>query len=153
MVLIILWIFSGIFNTQGNCDKVSYARTQINKIKNSEQLEGYIQNIGTNKSCDTVSLYLIVAEMKKAEYSIFPSTKIKHFNEGKKKLEGFIASHPTMVEARFIRYMTQCSTPSILGYKSNMKNDLNFINTNIAKEPISSTFKKEILEVLKKHPI
>ncbi len=74
-----------------------------------------------------------------------PMSKYSYFNKGKKHLENAIKKDPDNVEMRFMRYISQDKTPSILGYKEQMEADKKFVLKelkNIKDEDLQSFIKK-----------
>ncbi len=65
-----------------------------------------------------------------AEYVYLPTTKLKYFNKGKKKIEESILRQPDNPELRYIRLMVQMNAPSMLGYYKDIQKDLDFFVSN-----------------------
>jgi hypothetical protein len=53
--------------------------------------------------------------------------KFSVFSEGKKELEAAIAMDPSSYELRFLRYAVQSEVPMIVGYKGNVKEDIDYL--------------------------
>ncbi len=71
-------------------------------------------------------------EMAKSKHaSLFK--KLDYFNAGKAILERAIAQDMDNIELRFLRFQIQYNTPSFLGYKDQLKNDKEFISSNLYK--------------------
>lgn len=68
-----------------------------------------------------------------AKHSYNPYTKLAYFYKGKDLLEAAIKKSPSNIELRFFRYIIQGNTPAFLGYKSNMKEDQQLINSTLPK--------------------
>lgn len=62
-----------------------------------------------------------------AHHVFSPISKLNTFNKGKKNIEQAIKKEPENVELRFVRLSVQKNAPSFLGYKSNVKEDAEFI--------------------------
>lgn len=87
--------------------------------------------------------------MSKANYTLWPTTKLSYFNEGKKMLEQVIAKFPNETELRFIRYNVQHGAPSFLGYSNSLEEDKQLILKGIDQLNWSAAYKKEIKDYLK----
>lgn len=66
-----------------------------------------------------------------ANHVFNPITKLKTFQEGKENIEKAIETEPNNVELRFIRLSIQRNVPGFLGYRSNVKEDSEFIKKNL----------------------
>lgn len=71
--------------------------------------------------------YKGISNILMCKHLLNPMNRISYFNEGKKWLELAIKKDSLSAELRFFRFSTQCNTPSILGYKSNMNSDKSFL--------------------------
>lgn len=75
-----------------------------------------------------------------ANHVFSPISKLSTFNKGKKNIEKAIKKEPDNAEYRFIRLSIQKNIPSVLGYKSNIKEDTEFLKNN------QNQIKSEILQ-------
>mgnify|MGYP003690559781 CR=1 FL=1 len=66
-----------------------------------------------------------------AKHSYNPYTKLSFFYKGTELMEASIKKDPSNIELRFFRYIIQGNTPAFLGYKKNMKEDVNLINKKL----------------------
>lgn len=84
-----------------------------------------------------------------AKHSNNPIQKLKSFNKGKDNIDKAIKQQPNHLESRLIRYSIQKESPGFLGYKKNISEDQNYLQTNIndVKEPL---LKEMIIQILKK---
>lgn len=87
----------------------------------------------------TCQAYVCAVEMKQAEYAINPISKLKIFNRTKRKLDSLIINNSGNIDLRYVRLLLQEKTLSILGYKSNIKEDKEFLRKqsnlqNVSKE-------------------
>lgn len=73
--------------------------------------------------------------MKRAGLEKKAAEKLNLFKEGRLLLETAINKNNKNVELRFLRLMIQENAPKILGYHSNIKEDVNFIQENINQLP------------------
>ncbi|MEN2436649.1 hypothetical protein AAH994_14625 [Weeksellaceae bacterium A-14] len=74
--------------------------------------------------------YLGAFESIWAHHSINPVTKLSTFKAGKNKIEKAIKKEPRNAEIRYIRLSIQKKSPSFLGYKSNINEDMDFLKKN-----------------------
>ena len=88
-----------------------------------------------------------------AKHVFNPFSKLSYFNKGKLILEKAIQAEGKNVELRFLRYSIQTNVPAFLGYKSNLKNDYNFlkqaipgIKDSVLKKIITSYLQQNIPE-------
>ncbi len=65
-----------------------------------------------------------------ANHASNPLSKLKTFKQGREDIEDAIKKEPQNPEIRFIRLSIQKNAPSFLGYKSNIKEDKEFIRNN-----------------------
>ncbi|MBR8535524.1 hypothetical protein KDU71_08130 [Carboxylicivirga sediminis] len=86
--------------------------------------------------------YQLAASMQRAEYAANPFKKLKYFNEGKEQLEAYIISHPNNIEGYYVRLLIQSEVPAFLGYKDNMKSDINFVIEHIEEAELPDTYKQ-----------
>jgi hypothetical protein len=71
--------------------------------------------------------------MSKAGLINGPGNKLSTFKAGHKKLEAEILKDSLNTEFRFLRLMIQEHAPGILGYKSELQNDKEYIRKNFKK--------------------
>ena len=84
-----------------------------------------------------------------ANHVFSPINKLSTFNKGKKKIERAIKKEPDNAEYRFIRLSIQKNIPAILGYKSNIKEDAEFLKNN--QNQIKSQILQKNIEALLKN--
>lgn len=78
--------------------------------------------------------YKGLAETMLAEYAFLPTTKLSHFNAGKKKIEAAVKSSPNSAEVRYTRLMVQLNAPSMLGYDDNIDDDIKIFTQKLKVE-------------------
>lgn len=93
--------------------------------------------------------YNAASKMTKANHTMWPLSKLEHFNTGKNKLEKVIAKYPDMAELRYIRYAVQNGSPDFLGYKTNMAEDKRYLLNHMEDQTWPSSFKNTVRAVLK----
>lgn len=142
MMLLILLVYS--IMTINGCDDMAVIRDQYHTIDSKDQLNSFIAKLELNDCMDAIP-YHASATMQKAQYSFWPTAKLKYFKRGKKMLEAFIKSHPDNIEARYVRYLVQSEIPGILGYNDDMDEDYAYILSNIANTQLPKDYKTLIL--------
>ena len=84
--------------------------------------------------------------MQTAEHAFLPTKKLKKSKQGKKRLEVFIETNPTNIEARYIRALVQSAIPRFLGYHNEIESDIEFVKLKIDASDIPKDYKKLILK-------
>ncbi len=127
-----------------NCD-INTIRNEYHQLDSKEKIENFIHKI---ESCKDINLqsYIAAATMQKAIYTSWPPKKLTHFNKGKEMLEAFIHKNPKSIDARYLRVLTQSNCPSFLGYKKNIKEDLQFIEKEIHTLNSEAEFTKKLIK-------
>ena len=74
------------------------------------------------------------------DYSNNPFEKYKIFKTKTKQMDSIVRTNPKNIEIRLLRYALQKNSPYFLKYSSDLRNDLNYIKSNLFKE-------KEYLQV------
>ena len=85
-----------------------------------------------------------------ANHVFWPTEKLSYFNEGKEKLEKAVNFDLQNVEIRFIRYSVQAGSPSMVGYKSKMAEDKQFILSHLNEFKATEAYKQKIKQFLNK---
>lgn len=118
---------------------VSLIVTEFHVLDSKENELAFIKKYKETKNTSVLA-YVYAVEMKQAEYAFNPISKLKIFNKTKKKLDKLILANPNNIDVRYIRLVLQEQTPSILGYKDNIKEDKEFLNNQIAQGNIEKYF-------------
>ncbi len=87
----------------------------------------------TKNNSATHLAYLGALQTIWARHVLSPVSKLNTFKEGKRNIEQAIQKEPENAELRFIRLSVQKNAPSFLGYKSNVKEDSEFVRKNRRK--------------------
>lgn len=127
-ILLSLMVVS--FALSGN----SGVEKQIRKdFHDGEFTEKRLETIINNNSYEKTTLtkaYKGLCETMMAEYAFLPTSKLRYFNKGKKKIQEAIQQHPDNPELRYIRLMVQLNAPAMLGYYQEIQKDLDFFVSN-----------------------
>jgi len=99
---------------------------EFHAAKTQKSEEEFLNKYGSSAE-PSVLAYVCALEMKQAEYSFNPMTKLKIFNHSKKKLDSLIELNPSNIHLRYIRFVLQEKAPSLLGYKDNIEQDKKFL--------------------------
>ncbi len=120
------------------CDMESL-RSDFNSIDSEAKLNSFLSTYNTD-DCHQYTPYVASVIMRQAEYESAVYKKYDYFVKGKKILEGYIAEHPSDVEARYVRALVQSNLPGILAYKGHIKSDKAFIQKNLADSDLSTEY-------------
>ncbi len=142
MYAVITFVFLRILTF--NCNDVNDIRKEYNQINSESKLESFIRKT-ENADCVSFIPYQASATMMRAQYAFSPVKKLNYFNKGKNRLEEYIKKNPSSVDARYVRIMIQATIPKFLNYSSDIKNDINFVRSNINKTDMPSEIKNAIL--------
>jgi hypothetical protein len=128
------------------CDEaLELVRVKFHQKLNENDLNTFLLEIERN-NCTNMEPYRASAIMQKAQFTFFPTEKLRYFLKGKRLLEDFIVENPNHLEARYVRIIVQRYTPSLLMYNDDIDTDRAFIKKNIVLEKsLSVEFKKTIL--------
>lgn len=97
--------------------------------------------------------YAGATKMIMAKHVFNPITKLNYFNAGKKMLNKAIAKDNNNVELVFLRYATQVSAPSILGYTSNINTDKKKILLGLNNGKVDEQLAKTIISFMKQQEL
>ncbi|MDQ8003241.1 MAG: hypothetical protein REI64_00500 [Pedobacter sp.] len=97
--------------------------------------------------------YKGATKMIMAKHVFNPITKLNYFNTGKKMLNKAIEKENNNVELVFLRYATQVSAPSILGYNSNIEADKKQILSGLNSDKLDEQLAKTIISFMKKQEL
>ena len=89
-----------------------------------------------------VNAYNCTGKLMMLDFKGNPIEKWIIFTNQTNKLDSIINGNPNNIEIRMLRYTIQKNSPSFLFYDNNIKDDLNMIKQNLAKE---NTFLQEYL--------
>ncbi|MFT4848274.1 MAG: hypothetical protein ACI83B_000803 [Sediminicola sp.] len=103
---------------------------EFHNLKTKESEAVFVENY-TLSSQPSILAYVCALEMKKAEYSFNPISKLIIFKRTRKKLDSLIQSNPTDVHLRYIRLVLQEKAPSVLGYNDNIEEDKVFLTNKL----------------------
>ena len=132
-----------------NCNQMQKVRDNYHTIQTDEQLKDFIKFLdGIN--CELATPYMASAIMQQAQYSFWPTEKLRYFNKGKNKLENFISNHPNNVEGRYVRLLVQSELPGFLGYKDKIITDAEFIVSQVGNSELPAEYQIVILNNVNK---
>ncbi len=122
----ILWLFSS--NTSVKTVVVEY-----HGLKNKKEELAFIEKYKSYSSASYLG-YVYSIQMKQAEYSYNPATKLKTFNKYNDKLNALVNSNPNNIHARYVRLFTQEQLPSFLSDDDIIKADKTFLKSKLGKD-------------------
>ncbi len=97
--------------------------------------------------------YKGATKMVMAKHVFNPFTKLSYFNAGKKMLNTAISKDNGNVELVFLRYATQMSAPSILGYNRHIEADKKLILRSLTNDEIDEQLAKTIVSFMKQQKL
>jgi len=97
-----------------------------------------------NDTSATVQAYVCAVTMKQAAYTMNPISKLKIFNNSKRRIDLLIKEHPDNIDLRYVRLLLQEETPSILGYNEYIEEDKEFLIKKFQSESVSKDLKAYI---------
>jgi len=100
-----------------------------------------------DKERQLIEAYKATATCMLADYAFAPTSKLKYFNEGKKRLEELILERKD-VENVYLRLLLQLNVPRILSYDNNIEEDMAYLGSSLAAAPIDVTYKYAMLKNL-----
>ena len=117
-------------NSDLNEVRASYSKAVLDK----KLCKKMIEELELSKEKSVIALaYLGAYQTIWANHVFSPINKFSTFKKGKKNIEQAILLEPNNVELRFIRLSIQKNIPHFLGYKSNINEDIAFIEKNRLK--------------------
>lgn len=97
--------------------------------------------------------YKGATKMVMAKHVFNPFTKLNYFNTGKKLLNTAISKDSENVELIFLRYATQVSAPSVLGYNKHIEGDKKLILRKLSNDQIEDQLAKTIISFMKQQKL
>lgn len=103
--------------------------------KNKEAAEHFHQLIQKELNIDKYLklVYLGASKTLMAKHDGSLQERVKTFNLGKECIENAVAAQPNHVEIRLVRLLIQYNAPALLGYRSNIEMDKEFILNHFSK--------------------
>ncbi len=124
------------------------------KSVNSKQVaQNLLEMLETQEQSAFVIGYAGATKMIMAKHAFNPISKLNYFNAGKKLLNKAIAKDNNNVELVFLRYATQVSAPSILGYNSHIETDKKLILKSLSSENLDEQLIKTITSFMKRQQL
>ena len=120
-----------------------------NAVMDKQVCKNMINELGKNHDNSVQLAYYGGFQTIWANHVFNPFEKLGTFNRGKKNIEKAVKLSPNNIEIIFIRYSIQKNCPGFLGYRSNLKEDYNFLNKNLSTI-ISPDLKKMVESIIKK---
>ena len=136
----------------GNAQDLKTIRSQYpNAVESADitsKLDGELAKV--NFSGNTVLIaYKGAVSTLKAKFTKKKSDKKDYFKEGIFLLESAVKIDPSNIEIRYIRLSVQENSPKFLGYHKNLKEDKEFILSNMAdisSKELKNTIKDFVLK-------
>jgi hypothetical protein len=97
--------------------------------------------------------YAGATKMVMAKHVFNPFTKLNYFNAGKKMLNKAISKDNNNIELVFLRYATQVSAPSILGYNDHIDTDKKLILNGLSNQKVDEEMANTIISFMKQQAL
>ena len=145
---IIICLFSILLSNAQCSDLTKLRETYIlsqNDIKSCKELHNLSKNC--NPKLDPVEFsYNITSHLMECHFILNPFLKYTIFKNSTQQLDSLICLNPQYIEMRFLRYLVQLNSPTLLGYNTNLDDDYKFVIDNIYSE--DEDLKNFILPIL-----
>ena len=139
-----IFLFSLIFFISVTCfcqeNKLIEIRSCFRSIQGINEVERLINISEDNLDNPVILAYYYTGKLMMLDYSNNPFEKYKIFKTKTKQMDSIVRTNPKNIEIRLLRYALQKNSPYFLKYSSDLRNDLNYIKSNLFKE-------KEYLQV------
>jgi len=128
--LVILFVYTVFFLN------ITEVQEEFHRLNNEDEELTFIEKYHGDLN-PSVQAYICAVEMKQAEYSFNPMSKLRIFKKTKNKLEELILNNPKNIDLRYVRLLLQEKTPELLGYKNNIEEDKLFLQNELSLNNIS----------------
>jgi len=139
----VLIFISTLFFISTDSTKQNIRTMYAKSVESKQTAQNLLAVLEKQEQSAFVIGYAGATKMVLAKHVFNPFTKLNYFNTGKRMLNKAIAKDNNNVELVFLRYATQVSAPSILGYNSDIDADkkqiLKGLNNNKLDEALSKT--------------
>ncbi len=115
-----------------------------NAVKDKESCKMMIRELGKQNNNNVQLAYYGAFQAIWANHVFNPIEKLSTFIRGKKNIDNAAKLSSDNIEIIFIRYSIQKNCPRFLGYRSNLKEDRNFLIKNVST--IASMDLKKMVE-------
>lgn len=133
MKLMLIAFLTFINSTSNELNQVR--KLYVDAVKSKEACENLINRLNKIREDDALLQgYRGSGIIIMAKHVINPISKYSNFKKGRDILEKAVTKDKNNIELRFLRLMIQSNLPKFLGYKSNISEDLEFIDENLNKE-------------------
>lgn len=116
----------------------------INAVNDKVVCKLMINELGKNHNNVVQLAYYGAFQTIWANHVFNPIDKLSTFKRGRKNIDKAAKLSPNNIEIIFIRYSIQKNSPGFLGYRSNLKEDQNFLKRNVSN--ITSVDLKKMVE-------
>lgn len=125
-------------------------RFAFQQIKSEEDIES-INLINVDEAeldnRNIIRAYQAAATCMKAKYVFSSVSKLKYFNNGRKRLDSLIENNKT-VEKVYLRLLIQLNVPRLLNYYQEIDGDIVFLERHLADAPIDLIYKQTMIKNL-----
>lgn len=125
----------------------------VKSVESKQTAQALLSILEKQEQNAFVLAYTGATRMMMAKHFFNPITKLSYFNTGKKMLNQAIATDNNNVELVFLRYATQVSAPSILGYNSHIDIDRKKILKGLSNNEIDEKLARVIISFMKQQEL
>lgn len=149
----VLLFISTLFFISTDTSKQNIRTMYAKSVESKQTAKNLLSVLEKEEQSAFVIGYAGATKMIMAKHVFNPITKLHYFNAGKKMLNKAIAKENSNVELVFLRYATQVSAPSILGYNNNIDADKRKILRGLNKDKIDEQLAKTIISFMKQQEL
>jgi hypothetical protein len=136
LIFVMILLLSNILSN-AQCSELSILRetyvSSQSDIKSCKELDDLTKNCSP-KLAPVEFSYNIISHLMECNFILNPLLKYTIFKDSTQQLDSVIRFNPKYIEIRFLRYLVQLNSPTLLGYNTNLDNDYKFIIDNIYSE-------------------
>lgn len=149
----ILTLISTLFFLSTGTSKQNIRTMYAKSVDSKQTAQNLLTVLEKQEQSAFVIGYAGATKMIMAKHVFNPFTKLNYFNTGKKMLNRAIAKDNDNIELVFLRYATQVSAPSILGYNNHIETDKKQILAGLNNDKVDEQLAKTIISFMKEQDL
>lgn len=149
----VLLFISTLFFISTETSKQNIRNMYAKSVESKQTAQNLLAVLEKQEQSAFVIGYAGATKMIMAKHVFNPITKLNYFNTGKKMLNKAILKDNNNVELVFLRYATQVSAPSILGYNSYIEADKKQILKGLSSHQIDEQLARTIISFMKQQDL
>lgn len=115
-------------------NKLIEIRSCFKSIEGVNEIKELISLSKNSLDHPVILAYYFTGKLMMLDYSNNPFEKYKIFKTKTKQIDSIINTNKKNIEVRLLRYVLQKNSPYFLKYNSDLRNDINYIKSNLYKE-------------------